>query len=261
MSNEGKDLFGEEYTAVSETVDKDFNLLVPVEIYGENKPERDVIYLNRSSTDSHTVSTPRNLDKKISQGDIYKEITHIDYYKENDGLFELHTIKFPLAIVLTQDCDLTSEYRQVVEGKNDNNFLLSILVAPLYDYDIINKKSHLEKLGLRITNDLGSTQLLTQNKNPRYHYLEFDKDNKDIHCKKFVIDFKHYFTVNINTLKREQDSKFILQVEPAYREHISQRFSNYLSRIGLPANEEGKTIINYKPSTKKTAVKKTPKEK
>jgi hypothetical protein len=72
---------------------------------------------------------------------------------------------------------------------------------------------------------------LIQNQIPRYHYLEFPNNVPIVSS---VIDFKHYFTVNVEYLKKHKKDNFICQIGPLYREDVSQRFSSYLSRIGLP---------------------------
>jgi hypothetical protein len=72
---------------------------------------------------------------------------------------------------------------------------------------------------------------LRQNQTPRYHYLEFPTDIPIIPS---VIDFKHYFSVNVKYLKKIKKTNFICNVPPLYREDISHRFASFLSRIGLP---------------------------
>lgn len=72
---------------------------------------------------------------------------------------------------------------------------------------------------------------LRNNENPRYHFLEFDDNIPIVNS---VIDFKHYFTVNNTKLQEHKDKHYICTVSELFRERISQRFANYLSRIGLP---------------------------
>ena len=73
---------------------------------------------------------------------------------------------------------------------------------------------------------------IKQNNNPRYHYLDFPDDISISNTQ--IIDFKHYFTVNVDYLIKNKEQDFICRVSELYREEISQRFSNFLSRIGLP---------------------------
>ena len=48
-----------------------------------------------------------------------------------------------------------------------------------------------------------------------------------------IMDFKHYFTIPLKTLESKLNDR-ICTIEPLFRESISQRFSFFLSRIGLP---------------------------
>ena len=73
------------------------------------------------------------------------------------------------------------------------------------------------------------------NENKRYHYLNFAQD---VELVESVIDFKHYFTVTVNYLNSIREEKYVCSIESLYRELILQRFSNFLSRIGLPDPEE-----------------------
>ena len=73
--------------------------------------------------------------------------------------------------------------------------------------------------------------MLGENELPRYHVLRF---NGQVAIPDSIIDFKHYFSVNIENLQKKKREGFVCQVCPLYREKISHRFSNYLARIGLP---------------------------
>ncbi len=87
-----------------------------------------------------------------------------------------------------------------------------------------------------ITKNKTPGKTLRKNQTPRYHYLEFPSNVPIVSS---VIDFKHYFTVNVEYLKKHKKKNFICQVGPLYREDISQRFASYLSRIGLPDTNAG----------------------
>ncbi len=182
--------------------------------------------------------------ERIAQGDILRDIDYLEGFHETEGNIELSRIHFPLVIVLTQDCDLeqdkTSRVKNLdavkVENKlvSHDKYLLSVLVAPLYNLEHLLTGEHLSELGLNMqTIDRKNTmgKLLLQNTNPRYHFLEFP--NK-VPIVPSVIDFKHYFSTNVNVLQERYASSFVCGVSELYRESISQRFSNFLSRIGLP---------------------------
>ena len=175
--------------------------------------------------------------ERIKQGDILTDVEYIEYADVIDGVIKISKIRFPLVIVLTQDCDLTWDFdsRKRITGTQDK-YLFSAIFAPLYNYEHFILGDHLSELGQKmqtISAKLTKTdnKNLRNNENPRYHFLEFDDNIPIVNS---VIDFKHYFTVNITKLQEHKDKHYICTVSELFRERISQRFANYLSRIGLP---------------------------
>jgi hypothetical protein len=175
--------------------------------------------------------------KRISQGDIYKDIEHIEYAYEKDGYINISKVIFPLVIILTQDCDLAQDSRFRDEGKTQDKILISVLVAPLYNADEVFEGTHLDDVYGKegsmepIRKNKSPGKYLKQNERSRYHYLEFPNDVPIVPS---IIDFKHYFSVNIDQLILNRREHFICRVSELYREDISLRFAYFLSRIGLP---------------------------
>jgi hypothetical protein len=177
--------------------------------------------------------------ERLCQGDILSNVELIEYANiDENGIVNISKISFPFAIVLTQDCDLEQDFnnRNTEKNTNQDKHILSVIVAPLYNIEHIYNGEHLSELDfkMQIINSRpakSENRLLRQNQNPRYHYLQFDNVIPIVNS---VIDFKHYFTVNNEGLKKHKQSNFICKVEELFREQISLRFSNYLSRIGLP---------------------------
>lgn len=176
---------------------------------------------------------------RIHQGDIIRNVELIESYEEKDGNIEISKINFPLVVVLTQDCDLEQDYRYRYGGgkakNNHDKFMVSVLVAPLYNADHLFEGKHLELLkrnAQTISKNKSPGKFIKNNDNPRYHYLEFPENVSIVPS---IIDFKHYFSANVEYLKSKKKSDFICKVSELYRELITQRFANYLSRIGLPA--------------------------
>lgn len=186
----------------------------------------------------------KSLDR-VYQGDIFKNIEQIEYYKECDGTIEISKVIFPYVVVLTQDCDLAQyspliskkrnydEEGNIIKQKNDK-FLLSLLVAPLYNVEHFFSGSHLSELEFDmeiITKNKTPGKNIMKNINPRYHYIEFPDT---VPLTPAVIDFKHYFSVNVETMISLKENNCICQIAELYREQLSHRFSHFLSRIGLP---------------------------
>lgn len=173
---------------------------------------------------------------RISQGDIYRDVEFIEYVAVKEGKIEVPIITFPLVIVLTQECDLEQDFKfrygRPKKGTQDK-YLISVLVSPLYTLEHVLAGEHLSELKLKmepIKRDKTPGEYLLQNERPRYHYIQFPPD---IDIPPSVIDFKHYFSVNVEYIRRLRGN-FVCRVLPVYREEISQRFANFLSRIGVP---------------------------
>ncbi len=180
----------------------------------------------------------REIRNWLSQGDIYRDVEWCESIEESEGILTIEKVRFPYVIVLTQECDLKFDYEnrwgELKSKDNQDKQLISVLVAPIYNVEHFYTGVHLSELGLKMADVPRSGtrgELLKQNKNPRYHYLVFAQETR---IPDSVIDFKHYFSVNVEYLKSIQDSNFVCRVAPLFREDISQRFANFLSRIGLP---------------------------
>jgi hypothetical protein len=198
-------------------------------------------------------------DLRIRQGDIIKDVRYFENFTIEAKILELNYVDFPYVYVLTQECDLDVErnnrgkhLKDKGNGKvliDDNNYpiidsdksLVSILVAPIYNFDVFSKGIHLSevcKVDKRDYNTYRSSELSKKlmnkyknNDHNRYHYIELEKTDV---LSPSIIDFKHYFTINLHELETLKSSNYTTTVSKLFRENISQRFSNYLSRIGLP---------------------------
>ena len=176
-------------------------------------------------------------ENRIYQGEIYKDIECFEFIVEKKGLIEISKIMFPYVVVLTQDCDLRQDFKFRYGRKKtqtQDKYLLSVLVAPLYNAEHVYSGEHWSRLDSvmePINRRRTAGDRLRANQTPRYHYLKFPADIRIVDS---VIDFKHYFSVNVKYLKKVKSAKFICRLATLFREDLSIRFSNYLSRIGLP---------------------------
>ncbi|NLO19106.1 MAG: hypothetical protein GX121_04400 [Ignavibacteria bacterium] len=176
----------------------------------------------------------------LHQGDIIKDVELVENVIEQDCNITVSKIVFPYIIVLTQDCDLTWDYNnRNSEKNNQDKYLISTIVAPLYNYDkfligeqLLGIKRKMQVYGIK---ENSVTKIIKQNNNPRYHYLEFPVDIDIVNS---IIDFKHYFSVGTEYLYSIYKDNFTCRVDILYRELISQRFANFLSRIGLPEEKQ-----------------------
>ena len=182
---------------------------------------------------------------RINQGDIYANIDFVEKVVSDGDEVTIQQIVFPLAIVLTQDCDLEQDSRYLQPGdeskpSTQDKQMLSVIVAPIYNEDLFLRGEHLDSIGrkMQVINKTRKGkpttryQYLVNNSDPRYHHLKFDDA---VPIPDSVIDFKHYFTLTSEYLDRIRAGAFVCKVGELYRELITQRFANFLSRIGLPA--------------------------
>lgn len=177
--------------------------------------------------------------KQFHQGDILKNVDYIERADVIDGYVEVSKIRYPYVIVLSQECDLTQDYavRTKSEDKkgSQDKLLRSMIVAPMYNFEHFIMGQHYSNFGYQMAidylNSKTARKTLKQNNNPRYHFLEFDES---IPVVASVIDFKHFFTVDIATLYTKKQEHYVCSLDPLFRERVSQRFANYLARIGLP---------------------------
>jgi hypothetical protein len=185
---------------------------------------------------------------RVREGDIFRDIEYIeDTFLTEDNQIGISVLMFPYVVVLSQDCDLESDMRARLnqpplqcEGADKkavstDTVIESILISPAYDKNLFMAGDHLRGM------NLGSMQtwktkdtrwpILVGNRDPRYHFLPADTT---LAFNDMVIDFKHYYTIPRSKLYQEYEEKFIGTLCELYRENLSQRFANYLSRIGTP---------------------------
>lgn len=196
---------------------------------------------------------------RISQGDIFREVECIEYVSEVSGILEVSKIVFPIVVVLTQDCDLMhdSPYRnnsgesghseEQRSPRTQDKKLFSVLVAPLYNAEHVFRGEHLSELGLTmepIPKNRTPGQMLIKNERPRYHYFDFPRNVPIVPS---VVDFKHYFSVNVNYLLAVRPRLFVCRLSALFREDLSCRFAGYLARIGLPDIEVQDAAVSKFP--------------
>lgn len=174
-------------------------------------------------------------ESRLCQGDILRDVDWVEYVAETSGIIEVSRVVFPLAIVLTQDCDLEQDHLFRTESRpTQDKRLISVLMAPLYNVEHVYQGEHLSELGIlmeKVPKTGNTGNFLRNNERPRYHYLEFEEDVPIVAS---VIDFKHYFSATVDYLMKLKPTLYLCSVAPLFREDIAQRFACYLSRVGLP---------------------------
>ena len=190
-------------------------------------------------------------DGFLRQGDILRNVQVIEATRDIGDDVEIDFIEFPYALVLSQACDLLQDYRtrnkilkyeqDPVGSRPDNDkFLFSVLILPIYNASLFREGLHLQKLGLKMNSGFPSQKKwrkshYVNNEIPRYHHIDFDPVTQLVES---ILDFKHYFTCSIPYLSASRATKYIGTLDVLYRAQISQRFAHYLCRIGLDDEQD-----------------------
>ena len=184
---------------------------------------------------SQKTQATKTSESRLRQGDILRDVEWIECVEETAGIVEVLKVIFPLAIVLTQDCDLNGDYRvRTQKASSDDKRLISALLAPIYNVEHVYQGMHLSELEIKmepVPKGRTAGTYLRSNQRPRYHYLEFADD---IPIVPSVIDFKHYFSATVSYLMSIKLEAFVCSIASLFREEISHRFAAYLARVGLP---------------------------
>ncbi len=184
--------------------------------------------------------------KELQQGDILRGIKfqYVSTKKTGDADINL-AFPFPYAVVLSQSCDLEQHYQSLKNKeqasedavKSDDKILNTILVCPAFPSEAFLEGKHIEGRNMsNFDNPKGRekirVKLLSNDSLNRFHYLKsIDNVLPDL-----VIDFKNFHTVPIDIIKETYEETYLVSLKELYRERLSQRFTNYLSRIGLPGD-------------------------
>lgn len=184
---------------------------------------------------------------RIVQGDIFKDVDVLDWEIDTNDINKFNSIKrhYPYIVVLTQDCDLLWDFRNWMKNniptpdtegtKKRDKYLQSILVSPAYYYEQFKNGDHLGVGKMEKINSETKLNNIKNNTEPRYHYLNADATKQ---IPELVIDFKHYYSIPIFYLYHYYAKWYVASLNELFRESLSQRFSFFLSRVGLPEIQE-----------------------
>lgn len=176
-------------------------------------------------------------ENRVVQGDILQSVSFVSGI-ERQGKLSIDSYNLRYAIVMSQDCDLESHNRALTNGKTvDRALISSVLICPAYPFEQFYAGTHREGIELG-TLPANKDKLRVNDQFKRYHYLKADTEYR---VTELIVDFKEFFTVSYDILSANKQENYIATINELYRENLAQRFANYLSRIGLPAEdrEEG----------------------
>jgi hypothetical protein len=155
---------------------------------------------------------------------------------EREYEWVVNEVIYDYAVVLTQECDLEQDYNYRTRNNGDHDkYIPMILMAPAYLAESLRRGDHLTGYGQQMqrinSDDWGKVK---RNGNKRYHYLKMDVGKN---VPELVIDFKHFFTMSRDMIyNKVMDDSYKASLTILYREDLSQRFCNFISRIAIPDN-------------------------
>ncbi len=139
-----------------------------------------------------------------------------------------------LAVIVTQECDLTQDFGNRKDNAWVETDLLNVLLCPALPAEELRLQHEIKRKRWEIVRSNGAE---------RYQYLAEVPDEADaaaIGHDPMLVDFKSYFTVRTVELYRQiratdEDSAALFTVlNVPWREHLQQRFASYQARVGLP---------------------------
>lgn len=180
------------------------------------------------------------LDGRLYQGEIVSGL--IQAYQRLDtigaeGPPVLEERVHPFAIIVTQDCDLESDFRNRSRDQSERKPLSLINVLFCETIETARLKGTLPP-GKDIW------KRVIQNKDERYQCLEVvpnEQDTQTTGIASLGIDFKRYFTIPIDEvykrIKVGQVHRRCRLITP-YAEHLVSRFFYFQSRFALPQDHD-----------------------
>lgn len=179
-------------------------------------------------------------DPFVAQGDIITNVTYTYEVTINEKYVDVIQLLFPYVLVLSQSCDLQHGNRLInKEIKSESKVMFSAIVVPFFEKNTICKGEHMSQIvkqGLidcNINNEFIPDEEMGVIKNGlhyRYHLLQFQFDN--IAFPDYVIDFKTFFTLNLNELMKLKQNR-LCRLGDIETQQIVNKFAAFLSRVGI----------------------------
>lgn len=144
---------------------------------------------------------------------------------------------FPYIFVASQDCDLLQDFNA---DEHTDKKIESIMILPLFFYEKFTKWNYIQydiddKTFEKEVHHYNSEQrnFIMNNNNPRFHYIKWFKSN-NISIDDLIIDFKFFMSAPKDLIYDVYFDNYVCTMSELFREQVSQRFANFISRIWLP---------------------------
>jgi hypothetical protein len=168
----------------------------------------------------------------LAQAEILSDLifAHLELSSLGTSQIRIFTKQHPLAIILTQGCELEQDFkarrRQVPEDK----------LVPCILFCELNLASQMRdpKMSSNIWNRI------SQNNDERYHFFQAvdqDQDTQGEGLPELGVDFKRLFAIPTDEVYWRISTGEVKRrclLKSPYLEHFCRRFANFLSRVALP---------------------------
>lgn len=170
------------------------------------------------------------LGSELRQAEILANVIQVYLAPESAERPIINLKTHPLAIIVSQDCDLEQDFNAKERGTTLPNILLC---------EIFEAARHEQRMKEQSKADVW--RRIFQNQDYRYQYLRSVPAGHDYAAEglpAMVVDFKRYFTVpNVELYARiGADTNRRCRLEGSYAQHFVQRFYDYQARIGIPVD-------------------------
>ena len=181
------------------------------------------------------------LTDSICQGDIFRNVKYNYIDCEDDNGVNVIEYEFPLAVIISQACDVIA-MENIVNNKKGKpaKFMPSILMCPIYEQSSAKSGLHIKEAFEQLTLKFESEntyhgddyRVAQKDWHYRIHALTVET-NGNIAIENAIVDFKHYFTVPITYLIAHKNNR-ILHLDDLFAEQITLKFSTCLARVAIP---------------------------
>ncbi|MDE2857267.1 MAG: hypothetical protein OXN94_05405 [Chloroflexota bacterium] len=191
--------------------------------------------------------SPVGFDEALRQGEILTNVVEVQIELESisgvnaDNVYRANPIKHPFAIIVSQDCDLEQDFNYRFGDKgNQRNLLPSILFCQAESVKDFEKSRGYRSL----FNSRTFKNNFSNNDAFRYHFIQeisAELDARNSGLPELGIDFKRYFSMPTAEIYHRIELTHTYRrsvLRSPYRDHLSQRFYNFSSRVALPEEYE-----------------------
>jgi hypothetical protein len=184
----------------------------------------------------------------LRQGEIISGLVQVRVLLDSIGSRKKYKgvdIIHPLAIIVTQDCDLEQDFkaRDGKAGKHrilPNILFCEVELATELRFGAKNETLSEEKRARSAEINSKIWPNIEKNKDERYHFLQRVQPEEDLlgeGLNELAIEFKRYFTIPTDEVYfriSNGSAKRRCKLESPYLEHFSVRFHYYHYRVALP---------------------------